>query len=99
MARRHYHVLAGMPGCMPDYNAPCTSRREAEREAAEYARDSREAYNQDYRTPQVRVTGSARNGWYDIIRKRGRDWELWQYIEIVDCCEDDCYEDGELWNE
>lgn len=29
MARKHYHVLAGTPGCLPDYNAAHTSRRAA----------------------------------------------------------------------
>lgn len=102
MARRHYHVLAGLPGCLPDYSTAHSSRRAAEAEAARYARYSREAYNPD-NDRQVLVTGSAKSGRYDIERRTGRSpsgWELWQYIEIVDCCEDDCYtEDGELWNE
>ena len=102
MARKHYHVMVGTPGCLPDYNAAHTSRRAAEADAAWYARDCREAYNPD-NDCKVIVTGSAKSGRYDIERRADRStsgWELWQYIEIVDCYEDDCYdEDGELWQE
>ena len=100
---KHYHVLAGLPGCLPDYNSAHSSRRAAEADAAWYAQDCREAYNPDYKAREVGVIGSAKRGRYDIERKTDRSpsgWELWQYIEITECYEDDCYnEDGELWNE
>lgn len=89
MARRHYHVLCGMPGYMPDDNMAHTSRRAAEAEAAELARQCRD--------DGLRVTGSARDG-YDVSDPASLAYS--GYIEITDCYEDDCYnEDGALWQE
>lgn len=43
MIGRHWHVMAGTVGCLPEGNAVFTSRREAERYAVEEARTYREA--------------------------------------------------------
>ena len=89
MARRHYHVLCGMPGYMPDDNMAHTSRRAAEADAAELARQ--------YRADGLRVTGNAHDG-YDVSDPASLAYS--GYIEVNDCSEPDCYnEAGELWAE
>ena len=91
MARRHYHVNSGSQGgYLPDDGAVHTARREAELDAAERANQ----YRQDGDTvngkwlPTYIVTGSARDGFYTVERRDGGG--LGDYIEIVECYEDDC---------
>jgi hypothetical protein len=74
MAKKHYHVLCGLKGLyMPDSNDICTSRRQAERFAAEGARHARDCGD--------KVTGSAREG-YSL----GEHNALWiQECTIKDC--------------
>ncbi len=52
---KHYHVMAGTVGCLPEGNELFTSRRAAEQYAASEARD--------YRDAGYVVTGSAANGY------------------------------------
>jgi hypothetical protein len=86
---KHYHVLLGMSGgYMPDTNAVVRTRRDAEETARWYAREFRDH-------PELfRVTGSARDGLYVIERKEAID-ALPYLIEIVECFEPDCGEEGD----
>jgi len=76
--KRHYHFLYGMRGYIPDHNEVFTARRDAERHAAEFIRETRWQL-------QERWIGSAKSGWYECIEENS----LW-YAEITECTEPDC---------
>lgn len=78
----HYHVVENTPGYLPDSDPSThTSRLNAERDAAELARQLRE---DGYHT-----RGSARSG--QIYAERdARD--LGRVIEVIPCAESDCAE-------
>ncbi len=80
---RHYHVLVGLSGgYMPNQNlGPFTSKRQAERVAAEIARI--------FRDQGLEVRGSAAAGYYSV-----GDFGC-EYIEITRCFEPECLEDNE----
>jgi hypothetical protein len=78
---KHYHVVENTPGYLPESDEPMTftSRRAAERYAAELAAELREL---GYRT-----SGSARSGC--ISAERDSD-DLGRVVEIIDCDDADC---------
>lgn len=88
MSRKHYHVLGGMPGYLPDMAYVCATLTEARALAAYEARLWRDEYDDDQ--PVYRVSGSAKRGYYDISRRDGTGADY--YIEINECCEPICSE-------
>ena len=75
MARNHYHVLSGLTGgYMPNTNDVCTSRRDADASARWLAQTMRDS--------NLKVSGSASAGWYDVGE--------YEYIEVTTCNEPDC---------
>jgi hypothetical protein len=58
----HYHVYAGVVGCLPDHGEMFTNKRDAEQFAAAEARDLRDV--------GYTVTGNAENGYsYNDINR------------------------------
>ena len=103
--RKHYHVLVGLPGYMPNSNYPCSTLAEAGDMAYQEAESFREAgYHKDWGEDCLGfVTGNKRIG-YDILRQQDNDEStqtLWQTISIMDCYEQDCFcqQCGELLQE
>ena len=95
---KHYHVTAGLAGCMPDVNYFCRSRRGAEGDAAELAGQAREGImdvREDWKArgwdldslKPMWVEGSARAGGYEINVPG-----FWDYIEIAECYEPECWD-------
>lgn len=77
MTRKHYHVLSGLTGgYLPNSNDVCATRREAEASARWLA--------STFRDDETRVSGSARDGWYNVGE--------YEYIKITECMEPDCME-------
>ena len=107
---KHYHVLVGLPGYMPNYNCPCRTLTEAGAVALQEARAFREAHYASYwgKYSLGRVVGSKYSG-YEVLRpcrwtpppEHKRDWEVWQTIDIADCYEEECFcqQCGELLQE
>jgi len=83
--RKHYHVISGMRGYMPDRNEVSLTRREAEQDARIFAEEIRDDENVESRC----VRGSASAGWYAITDRRAGV----EYIEITSCTMPDCLED------
>jgi hypothetical protein len=78
--KKHYHVLVGLAGLyMPNSNTVCRTRREAESNAAWWAREAREQGD--------KVTGSAKTGYYSVGEH--------ECIEITECDISECLEDIE----
>jgi hypothetical protein len=79
---QHYHVLVGIPGCMPDDNQVFTNRKDA----VSYAISAKE----DYKEQGFKVSGS--NGDYEAV---ARDSYAMRTVETCPCQEEDCllYED------
>jgi hypothetical protein len=82
--KKHYHVISGFRGYMPDMNEVYTSKKAAQAGAIEWVRTIRD--------DGARVTGSAKDGWYDVhsedVGKAGVE-----YIQITECWVDECLED------
>ncbi|GEM_PF-5727943 len=97
--RTHHHVIQGMQGgYLPDLNWPLRTRKQAERAAAELARQWKEEWDEDghgHWRPVYRVEGSARQGWYTIERREASETGLGWYIEIVKCQEEECWKEIE----
>lgn len=78
MTRKHYHVLDGMPGYMPNGNYYHSTRRNAEQDA--YGQVQRDRENGQ------RYHGSMRAGFYSRT-----DGEY--YVEVNECDMSECSED------
>lgn len=86
--KRHYHVLSGMHGYMPDSNFPTRTLREARAVAIEEVRICRAAGD--------RYVGSARGRYYECVSVNEYGTPLHggpEYIEITDCYEEDCLDE------
>lgn len=75
MATKHYHVIDGMPGYMPNGNYIHTTRHMAEQDA--YEQVCRDRENGE------RYAGSMRSGYYERIDGN-------YYVEITACDMDEC---------
>ncbi len=81
---------------MPDINHTCQTKAEAEMVAVEMAKDWRDEWGGDVIMTQTwNVSGSARDGRYDIGRRNGSATDLGYYISITDCNESECSEEDE----
>ena len=102
MRLKHYHVLVGLPGYMPNSNYPCSTLAEAGDVAYEEAKAFREAgYATDWSKDCLgKVVGNKREG-YEVLRRSlwhdgvdglgtGYSWEVWQTITISPCDMADC---------
>ena len=90
--RNHYHVLAGLHGCMPDVNETFTNKADAQGAMVSLKEEEKEAAWQsvDYVGPcPSHVVGSASDGYYEIYH----DGPGWDYIEMTECNEPDCLDD------
>lgn len=87
MSRKHYHVLVGMPGYMPESNTYCTTLTEA-RQCAKWEADIyRDDWGDD--APVYRVTGNMHDG-YDVYQHDSGDLDV--TITINECWEPECSE-------
>jgi len=91
---RHYHVLVGMPGYMPDNNDVCRTRGEAESSALYWANEYRNDWDSDTDKSYYIVTGNKHDG-YEVNRRDQSDYALPTLIYITECTENDCFEDEE----
>jgi len=89
MAQKHYHVLVGMPGYMPETNEVYQTLRDA-RDAAQWHADT---YRDDW-DPGYKVTGNKRDG-YEIMPRDASIYTLPTTITIVECYEPECLEHRE----
>jgi len=90
MKRAHYHVLAGVPGYMPDNNAMFLTKKDASNDA-EWEKDCwLDAW------PGAKASGNKREG-YTIDRSGGdpSSYTLPVYIDIVRCEDASCDIDAE----
>jgi hypothetical protein len=85
---KHYHVLSGTKGCLPDYNETYKTLKEALKGAREW----RSECSKDHEG-WIYWMGSLKDDWYTEPRDRmgttPRDIGL-EYIEITECDEADC---------
>ena len=80
-AKKHYHVLVGLYGYLPNSNYYCSSIKQAE--------DTMQSEAEAFRDAGYKVTGNKRMG-YDVKHESGYSW---QYIEYNECQEEECNED------
>lgn len=95
MRLKHYHVLVGLPGYMPNSNYPCNTLAEAGDIAYAEAEAFREAGYASCWGKEQRgiVVGNKREG-YEVLRPSlwdSHERDVWQTISIVDCYEDECF--------
>lgn len=72
--KKHYHVIGGLHGCMPNFNYYAETRKDAEQIAKSEVKSMRE--------DGAKAWGSARSGYYEIKSNFGIE-----YVEISDCYE------------
>jgi hypothetical protein len=96
--KKHYHVLQGMCGYMPDVNETCTTKRDAESCAKSFADEWRndgeachdgDLYHDEW-IAYYSVIGTMQTG-YRIVDRRS-DYDRSFYIEISICYEKECSE-------
>jgi hypothetical protein len=80
--RKHYHVISGLCGYVPNTNETYETRKSAEAGARWWAETFRESNWDAAPEYKKRITGSARAGWYDV-----GDCE---YIEVSACDMSEC---------
>jgi len=92
-SKKHYHVLFGTAGYLPDDNTVCRTKRKAlaiARNLARRERDLAAEYNEDVRPEYPRhVSGNANDGYK--IWDNSPTW-LGYYIRITECWEPECLE-------
>lgn len=88
---KHYHVLCGMGGgYMPNTNDLCSTKRSAEDTAKWHADQWREeAWHAAECGEKLTIRGNKREGY---VISSDSPYDLGHYIEIVECCEEDCSE-------
>lgn len=86
---RHYHVMGGLHGCLPNFNEIAMSKKDAiaqlkwwkEQEIAWDAQDGQ----------YVKVYGNAKDLYYEVEGNMGNN----DYYEAVECYDIDCLNEGE----
>ena len=101
MKLKHYHVLVGLPGCMPDGNDVCQTQAEARDCAQWWADQYREDWNCDTDKSYYVVIGNKREGYEINRRDQSVHGMLWTetlpiLISINDCYEEDCLEEEDM---
>lgn len=100
MAKRtkHYHVSTHFAGCLADNMVTFHNRKDAEREATQWANEARELLASIPKNDRVRpdgsamfVVGSARKGCYAV----SVSGFLADYINITECDMPECLEEEE----
>lgn len=93
MTKRHWHVHSIIPGylCNCDWHAPldAAERDDALRAEKRYWQDFKYEV-EEYGCARIRITGSIREGGYDIDNIDSTGWR--RSIESWECREDECYE-------
>lgn len=92
MKRKHYHVLVGLPGYMPDSNDVCRTLAEAGNCAQWQADQYREDWDYENDCSYYLVTGNKWEG-YEVNRRDQSDYAMPILISINDCYEEDCFEE------
>lgn len=89
MNKKHYHVIWGFHGCIPENNWACLTKTEARNAMKEDVRNLRDGKN--------RLSGNLKDGYFEITH---REDALCHYGEITECFESSCFDkNGELMNE
>jgi len=78
---RHYHVIVGMSGYLPNHNDVCRTKRDALANARWHA--------EQYRDSGERVIGSAEHG-YAARQSEALSGVFWDSIYVTGPCYDDC---------
>lgn len=76
---RHYHVLAGLHGCIPDSDELYRTKQEARQGLKWIVGELRSSNN--------RLRGNLKQGYFELVKKTDA---LCDYCEISDCYESDC---------
>ena len=87
---KHYHVLLGLHGCMPDSNETYLCKADARDAMLWHKNEITEDWYtipKECEAPKPTFSGSARSGHYEVDNVRGV-----HYIEIIECWEEDCLE-------
>ena len=82
--KKHYHVLGGVHGCMPDVNLICETKHQARSVIVEEANQLR-----DY---GYRYVGNCKDGYYEEISSMSCGHPN-NYLEITECYQKECLED------
>ena len=77
MSAKHYHVLSGLHGSMPDINDVCETVQEAKNDL-KFWRDI-------FRDQGVKLSGNIKDEYFEFLNENG-------YIEISECTESECLE-------
>jgi len=85
--KKHYHVLGGIHGCMPDVNDVCHTKQDAKESLKWWIDDGRDA--------GYKYSGTLKNGYFEEEKSEMRQWPN-NYFEITECCEEDCLRDTDL---
>lgn len=75
--RKHYHIMNGLHGCLPDFCTSADTLNEAKEMLKDIVRDLRES--------GMKFEGNLKNGYFEGIDSN-------YYAEIQGCLENDCRE-------
>lgn len=81
---KHYHVLGGLHGCLPNVNEVYTTKADAQQGLLWHKRDEIEMSYQVEDRSRFSVYGTMRGCYYEVYNG-GND-----YYSIVPCQESDC---------
>ena len=90
MPKKHYHLLAGQAGCIPDRNYVYTNKADAQAGMVDVKRQEIDAWHcgdPKWGIPRPRFIGTARDGFYIVQNIPGFD-----YVQIVECEFPECLE-------
>ena len=75
--RRHYHVMNGSIGCLPDNNQVCMTKKDSLDYARDLFYDVEEPFITDLKVNEIH--------YFSDYQTAGAD-----YVEIIDCYDPDC---------
>ena len=84
---KHYHVLGGIHGCMPDVNDVYHTKMEARGGLKWWIADGRDA--------GYKYSGNLKDGYFEELKNVNRQHPN-NYFEITECSEEDCLRDSDL---
>jgi len=84
---KHYHVLGGIHGCMPDVNDVYHTKQDA--------REGLKWWIQDGRDSGYKYSGNLKDGYFEELKSNMQQYPN-NYFEITECFEEDCLRDGDI---
>jgi len=84
MSKKHYHVLGGLHGYMPDVNSVYLLKSDARQGLLFWKKDEIEMSYQVEDRSDFSISGNLKIGYYEVVNGGN------EYYQITECSESDC---------